>query len=68
MKIALTIAWLALFAMATLVLGQHTNRLQTLENLMVHSVHLPKEHWVCTDVLRDGDGIVECKTWENING
>jgi hypothetical protein len=47
---------------------QLSERVKHLEAAQGNAITLPREHWVCVDVLRDGDGMVECKTWENIGG
>jgi hypothetical protein len=66
MKHATTLALVTMVLIGAYAKWHYVTRLETLESLMLHSIHLPKEHWVCTDVLRDGDGMVECARWENI--
>lgn len=63
----LTVFFYIFLTLSALGFQTLNNRIKTIEAGLINSIQLPREHWICTDVLRDGDGLVECKTWENIN-
>lgn len=51
----------------TIVVDKQQTKIKTIEVGLIKSIQLPSDHWICTDVLRNVDGVAKCKTWENIH-